>query len=288
MPSARASADPLMAVVVISYRGRKTLPAAVRSVLDQDVAAEIVVAHSGEGDVERQLAGAGLEVRIVKSAGRLFPGGARNLGIAVTRAPYVAFLADDCLAEPGWLRERLLAHAEGFPAVASALLCHKPNNPLALATHLSLYVRRMPRAAPAVALAYGASYDRNLFERYGLFRDDLESGEDTEFHNRLDAADKPVWRPDVRTVHCGVETLGAFLFSQFRRGARMAQAWRAIGAYDHLAVARNAIERSGLILGETMKVVEPQQRLTAALAMPFIVLGNVLYAAGAWTHGEGR
>jgi glycosyltransferase involved in cell wall biosynthesis len=275
-----------MAVVVISYRGRSTLPAAVQSLLEQGVAAEIVVAHSGGGDVEGQLAAAGLDVRVVKSDQRLLPGGARNLGIASTHAPYVAFLADDCFAEPGWLHERLRAHGEGLPAVASALLCHKPNNPVALAAHLSLFVRRMPRAAPNVVLAYGASYARTLFSRYGRFRDDLESGEDTEFHARLDTADKPAWRPSVRTVHCGVETLGAFLCSQYRRGARMAQAWREIAAYDSLTVAKNAIERSGFVLSQTMKVVGPEQRWPAALAMPLIIVGNIVYAAGAWAQGR--
>jgi glycosyltransferase involved in cell wall biosynthesis len=272
----------------MSYHGRATLPAAVRSLLAQDVSAEILVVHSGDGDIEAQLATAGLHVRVIRSEQRLFPGGARNLGIASTRAPYVAFLADDCLAEPGWLRERLRAHAEGRSAVASALLCHKPANAVALAAHLSLFVRRMPRVTPDMALAYGASYARTLFDHYGLFRDDLESGEDTEFHARLDPADKPAWRPEVRTVHCGAETFSGFFSSQYRRGARMAHAWREIGAYDNLVVAKNAIERSGFVLGQTWKVVETSQRWAALLAMPLILVGNIVYAAGAWAQGHRR
>jgi glycosyltransferase involved in cell wall biosynthesis len=280
-----ADPDHPIAVIVMSYGVRPTLAAAVRSVQQQDMRAEIVVVHSGESDVEAYLNAESVDVRVVRVRQRLFPGGARNAGINATTAPLIAFLADDCLAEPGWLRARLQAHAEGARAVASALLCHRPRNPIALAAHLSLFVRRMPQAQPTVALRYGASYARALFAQYGLFRDDMESGEDTEFHQRLADADKPVWRPDVRTVHQGAETLGAYLSGQFRRGRRMSAAWAAIGGDDRLGVARNAIERTALIIREGMDVVEPENRLAAWLAIPLIVLGNAVYALGAWGWG---
>jgi glycosyltransferase involved in cell wall biosynthesis len=275
-----------IAAVVISFGERETLIPAVRSLCRQDVAAEIVVVHSGSGDVESRLAAAELDVRVVLSEARLLPGGARNLGISSTRAPYVAFLADDCIAEPGWLRERLEAHEEGARAVASALLCHQPANPVALAEHLCLFVRRMPRTDPAVALRYGASYARALFDRHGLFREDLESGEDTEFHQRLEAADKPWWRPQVRTVHVGSETIGAFLKSQYRRGRRIAQTWRKMDAFTTGFVAKNAVKRTGLVISEALRMVEPQHRAATIRAIPFIAIGNLLYACGALTAGR--
>lgn len=274
-------ATPAIALVVLSYRGRATLTQAVRSVLAQDVAAEIVVVHSGGGDVRALLAADGLTPRIVEVSDRLLPGGARNLGIASTRAPIVAFLADDCVAEPGWLRARLDAHAQGASAVASALLCHKPRNPIALAAHLSLFIRRMPGMPAQETLHYGASYDRRLFETHGLFREDLEGGEDTEFHQRLTEAEKPVWRPDVRTVHAGVETLSAYLADQRRRGRRIAEAWREIAASNGAAVAKDAIKRTAFIFRHTFQVVEPDQRWAALLALPLIALGNLAYASGA-------
>lgn len=214
-----------IAVVVMSYGLRRSLASAVRSVQDQDEPAEIVVVHSGDGDVLDHFRQSAVDVRVVQSSTRLLPGATRNAGITATQAPVVAFLADDCLAEPGWLRERLKAHDAGPRAVASALLCHKPNNPCALAAHLSLYVRRMPRAAPDVALTYGVSYARDLFDVHGLFREDMESGEDTEFNKRLGSTGKPMWCPTVRTIHIGADTLSSYFMGQFRRGRRMADAW---------------------------------------------------------------
>lgn len=286
MPNAPIQPHPEIAAIVISYGDRAPVVEAVRSLLQQAVPAEIVVVHSGPGDPAARLQEAGLEVQVISSSRRLFAGGARNLGIAATHAPYVAFLADDCLAEPGWLAERLRLHQEGAPAVASSLLCHKPNHPVALAAHLSLYVRRMPRAHPSVALAYGASYARTLFAQYGLFRDDLESGEDTEFHQRLAPADQPQWQPQIRTVHAGAETLSAFLSVQYQRGRRMANAWSDIGSHRPGFVARNALARTGQTIRESLQVIEPRYRLAAILALPLVLLGNLVYAWGALAGGR--
>jgi GT2 family glycosyltransferase len=282
MSSQSTDGLPALAVVVLSYGPRRTILAAVQSLLRQDTPAEVVVVHSGAGDVGSCLAAAAADVRVIQSRDRLLPGAARNLGIAQTRAPFVAFLADDCVAERDWVRQRLSAHAQGAPAVASALVSHRPSNPVALAAHLSLYVRRMPRADPAVALRYGVSYARSLFDKYGLFRTDLESGEDTDFNQRLHGADAPVWAPGVLTVHHGADTLAGFFNSQWRRGRRMARAWRAIGALDATAVAKDALARTSLIIREAWSVVEPRRRLAMLLCVPLIVLGNMVYAWGAW------
>jgi hypothetical protein len=130
-------------------------------------------------------------------------------------------------------------------------------------------------------LCYGASYDRGLFEAHGVFRDDLEGGEDTEFHQRLAPGEKPVFRPEVRTVHVGAETLVAFLSDQLRRGRRMARAWREIAPLRSAAVAEDAVARTAFIFRYAFKVVEPRQRWAAVLALPLIALGNLVYAVGA-------
>lgn len=275
--------EPEMSVVVLSYRGRPTLFDAVRSLRDQDVPLEIVVVNSAGGEVPRRLAEAGLDVQVIDVEHRLFPGGARNLGIAATRARFVAFLADDCIARPGWARARLRAHRGGSAAVGSALDCDRPAHPISLAAHLSLFNKRMPRTRAAEALRYGASYDRRLFEDYGLFRDDMEGGEDTEFHSRLPDAKKPGWHPEVVTVHRGPSGLGAFLSDQFRRGRRNAEAWQAMGRMTKGRVARQVAVRIGWIVRHSPSLVERRYVWAAYLAVPLIVLGGLIYALGAST-----
>nr|WP_245260517.1 glycosyltransferase family A protein [Mesorhizobium sp. L2C054A000] len=76
------------------------------SLLDQDEPLEIMVVNSGGGEVLALLTGAGVKVPVIEVGRRLFVGAARNLGIAATKAPFVAFLADDCLACSGWAEAR--------------------------------------------------------------------------------------------------------------------------------------------------------------------------------------
>ncbi|MFN8643136.1 MAG: LCP family protein [Candidatus Binatia bacterium] len=70
-----------------------------------------------------------------------------------------------------------------------------PGNPFATASHLALFARRLPGVPEIHAHRYGASFARSLFDRYGRFREDLRTGEDTELASRLPAAAQPRWAP---------------------------------------------------------------------------------------------
>lgn len=270
-----------LSVVVLSLRAPATVVAAVASLLAQQPTPEVIVVNSGGGDARRRLQDAGLDAIVVEHAGRLMPGGARNLGIDAAHGRYVAFLADDCLAEPGWVSARLRAHAGGAVAVASALVCDRPGHPVALAAHLSLFVNRMPATPAAHALRYGASYDCQLFERYGRFREDLRAGEDTEFHQRLPADARPVWAPDVRTVHRSPTRLRAFLSDQHARGRRTARVWRDINGQSRRSVAAAVIGRVRSIWARAPGAMGGEHTVSLMLAMPLIGVGAVFYALGA-------
>ena len=182
-------ASPQLAVVVLALGAPAEAVDAVRSLLEQEPQVELVVVNSGGGGMAQLLARHGIDVPVIEREERLYAGAARNIGIGATRAPHVAFLASDCMATTGWARARIAAHSAGAAAVGSAVLNGSPRNPFAWAGHLSLWSRRMPGAPKG--LAYGASYDRRLFETHGFFREDLRAGEDTEFKQRL-----PELRPD--------------------------------------------------------------------------------------------
>ena len=113
------SAGPELCAVVMSYRNHDTVLAAVDSLRSQSEPLEIVVSHSGDGATPELLAEHG--VRCVASDDRRFPGAARNAGIQATAAPFVSFLAADCLATPGWAAARMTRHRAGAKAVANSL-----------------------------------------------------------------------------------------------------------------------------------------------------------------------
>lgn len=270
-----------LCTIVLSHRNPGSLTEAVRSLLAQQPAEDVVVINSGGGDAQCTLKRAGINVRVVERESRLFPGGARNLGLTETHQRYVAFLASDCIARPGWVKERLAAHQEGNSAVASALLCHRPRHPVALAAHLTLFCRRMPRTPAALALCYGASYDRQLFNQHGLFREDIEGGEDTDFHSRLEPAQRPVWRPSIQTIHCGPSTLRGFLSDQYKRGQRASTAWQVMAGRSRRSFALGILGRIASTLRTSVRVAEPGHLPSTLLALPLIAVGGVVYAAGA-------
>lgn len=278
-----ATSTPEICTIVLAHKCPPSLIEAVRSLVHQQKPGDVIVVNSGGGDAKALLRDAGLSVLVVERRERLYPGGARNLGLAFSTHRYVAFLASDCLAQPGWIAARLNAHRAGHRAVASALVSHRPRHPIAMAAHLSLFCRRMPRVPVELAQAYGASYDRQLFEQHGRFREDIEGGEDTEFHSRLAPEDRPTWCPEVRTMHRGPSTLSGFLVDQFKRGQRAARAWFAIQQRGRASFAWGVIARTWSTIRVSIHVVEPGSWLSTVTAVPLLVLGGVIYALGIMT-----
>lgn len=273
-----------LACVVMSYRDEPFLADAVRSVLAQDVPMEVVVINSGGGDPQDRLRVAALDVPVHNVPHRLFPGAARNLGIGLTRAPHLAFLAADCLAAPGWAAARLREHRGGAAAVASTMTNAYVESTAAWASLLLLHSRRLTATPSRQRLFYSLSYSRRLFDRIGRFREDLRAGEDTEFNARIPADERTVFALDVVTAHRYPTTTGAVLRDAFRRGRLQAANQGAIeGRGPHrVQVALGAswnVGRSVVLAARSARPV--RGRLVRAL--PLVVAGSLAYSAGALT-----
>ncbi len=110
-----SSAPSTLSVVICAYTEERwsDLQAAVASVQRQDLPAReiIVVTDYNDALLERaQEAFAG--VRVVANAEAKGLSGARNTGIAASTGAIVAFLDDDAMAEPGWIRHLLAPYAD--------------------------------------------------------------------------------------------------------------------------------------------------------------------------------
>ena len=90
-----------MAVVVLDAGGHASTVDTVRAVLAQTPSPEVIVVSVGGGDIDRQLAAAGIDVMVVQSVDRLSLSSASNIGAAATDAPQFAVLPRDCIVEPG-------------------------------------------------------------------------------------------------------------------------------------------------------------------------------------------
>ena len=261
------------------------LIAAVQSLIEQSEPVEVVVINSGGMGAASSLAGVGLPVKVIELADRILPGAARNRGIAATTAPYISFLAADCIAEPSWAAARLRAHRAGAAAVASAVTNHFTTNLSAWTSYIALFNRRMPGVPSPHALLYGVSYARDLFESYGLFREEIRGGEDTDFHQRLSAGGvEIVWEPEVRTAHRHPTRLFELLHDQFRRGARSARAWERLRGPAPIRVATNAFQRIPSSACLAWHAVARHERKWVAAAAMLLPIAATAYAAGSIAH----
>ena len=270
-----------LACVILSLRSEPGLVDAVRSIIGQSDEVETVVVNSGGGDPEERLGRAGLNVRIINHVQRLLPGGARNLGVAATRARYVAFLAADCLAQPGWAAGRLREHRAGADVVAGVLTNAYPDNASAAAFALFLHHRRSKGVAPGERLLYGLSYGRHLFDRFGHFRDDLRIGEDTEFNARFHGQVAVAFAPAVCTAHRNPTDILSLLGDLYRRGSRRAAAERALHGGDRrLHIARSIMLSAPWGLRDAIGSASDGKRATLAKASMLLAPAVTAYLTG--------
>jgi len=242
-----------------------------------------VVVHSDGPSPAAVLRRAGLDVPVVHRAGRLMPGAARNLGVDATDAPWIAFLAGDCVAEPGWVAGRLTAHKSGADAVASLLGNVYPHSRTACAAELLLHHRRMSHTPPDERLRLGVSYARRLFDRHGRFREDLRIGEDSEFNERLRRAGIEIEHAeDVVTAHRNPVAPLDFFRDQYMRGVRQVRGRATLGMRGGLARLPAAMLLDAVLAWRgTSRIPDPLERRRVRSGWPLMLPGAVAYSAGA-------
>jgi glycosyltransferase involved in cell wall biosynthesis len=272
--------DPELAVVVLSHREPPEMVlAAVDSILAQGGPVELIVSHSGREDVPAALARQRPQVTVAASRRRRSVGAARNVGVSRTRAPYVAFLAADCLARPGWVAGRLTRHRRGARVVASCVL-PASSGLAALVSCLITDGYRMPGCVAPEDFRFGASYDRNVLEQSGGFREDLLFGEDADLHRRLRSGGMGIeLAQDVITEHRYPTTVPRLLADQWIRG----QTRGGVGRWRDkifMAVAAASQAPRGIGRARTLGIVAPIAWPAAAL---LLALGAGARAAGVLT-----
>jgi GT2 family glycosyltransferase len=264
-------------------RGEPTLLDAVRSLTSQVPvgSVEVVVSHSGPEEGLRPVREHAPEVRIDASAKRRLPGAARNAGVAMTTAPRVAFLAADCIAEPGWVEGRLRRHRAGAAAVASAMAT-PAGPPAALASHLLQHSTRMAHVRAAPHLRFGLSYARDRLAEHGPFDEDVEGEEDVLLNARLlRAGVDVVFAPDVLTRHHYPQTLRVLVRDQHARGRRR---YAVRGASrPRLVLTARALADAATGGWRALGPGTPVPRRAALRCLPHLVLGALATAAGVCT-----
>ncbi len=168
-----------IAVVIPVRDGARYLGEALTSVQAQTLrAAEVVVVDDGSADDSGALAAAVPGVRVVTQQPQ-GAGPARNLGVAATRAPLIAFLDADDVWLPTALRS--LTDALGPADLVRGLVTHfvSPDLPEHAAARRVVPVDPLPGLMPG-----GMVITRTAFAAVGPFRADLAVGEFVDWYAR--------------------------------------------------------------------------------------------------------
>lgn len=257
----------LISVVICAHTRRRwdQTRAAVESVRAQSFQnREIIVVVDHNPALHAALEAALPGVTVAQNRQHRGLSGARNTGVAIARGDVVAFLDDDAVADPDWLK--FLADAYANPAVAGVggliLPSWQAARPRWFPDEFGWVVgctyRGMPRGPVRNLLGASASFRRDAFELAGGFRDGIGRSaskrplgcEETEFCIRLSQrAPESVFLFDDRAVvwHQVPPRRGRFSYFCSRcyaEGLSKAQVTASVGAGAGLAVERRYASRT--------------------------------------------
>jgi glycosyltransferase involved in cell wall biosynthesis len=275
------SEPPAVSVVVASHARHLRLRWLLNALEEQTLPPErweLIVVHDYDGETAARvldrhpLGESGTLRHIAIEPGTGSPSRQRNIGWRAAAAPLVAFVDDDCRADPSWLEE-LVSVAEGAPgAVVQGRVRPDPfEQSLFLAPHVrSLHVDPVnPYRQTANIL-----YPHELLERLDGFDEVAVAGEDVGLSLRAEAAGAEFAAAPGALVYHAVESHSlpgilrqnlkwrhlAYLVKEhpeFRRELTLGVFWD----LDHLTVLLAALGLAGA----------PRNRAALALAAPYVV-----------------
>jgi glycosyltransferase involved in cell wall biosynthesis len=252
-----------LTVVILTYNSARTIAACLSSVARQTrPPAEILVVDDDSTDetlalVQKFAADSATPVRVLRNGRRNISRG-RNLGIAATRTPLLAFLDSDAYAEPEWVAALIAAFASPEVAIVGGEV---------LAAHAT-------RFAAAVAISDGAVRDLAasgtiLFTtcnmalhtgRVGGHRFDERwvYAEDVEYVHRVGGA---VIAPAARVWHESRATVRGYLRQMYQYGlwkVRYTVRTREVRLVDYSATAALVLSAAaGLLVSPWLLLAYP-------------------------------
>ena len=224
-------ADLPVSVIIPSYNSMATIERCLRSVSDQSFggAYEILLLDSSDDGTDAFVAREFPEVKLHHFPARTLPGIARNEGIRRARGEILAFTDSDCVVDPRWLERILARHAaEDCAAVGGSVTNGLRGNPVAwsgLLVEFNEFLPGSPERDVQLLPTCNVAFKREVFERHGLFPEDLWPSEDHVFSHRLvEAGERLRFDPAIAIEHLFRPRFRDFLRHQRRLGSASATA----------------------------------------------------------------
>ena len=222
-------AAPAVTAVVACRDEVRYIESCVRSLLEQDVpdgGFELIVvdgmSEDGTRHILHELENADHRLRVIDNPQRITPT-ALNVGIRNARGRYVAFMSaharypKDYLVRSMEIADELhtdnvggaaIAESSGYVQRAIAAAHHSPFSVGGASWHSTQYEGR-------AGTVFGGFYRRDVFDRIGMFDEDMVRNQDDELNFRLELAGGLIWQsPAIISWYHPRSTLGG-LFRQY-------------------------------------------------------------------------
>jgi len=222
---------------------------------------------------------------------RAGPAAARNAGAGIGRAPYLAFIDDDCRADPGWLCEMELgfAKATSNSLLGGAVLNSAPESVFAAVGQAFVStVREVYQPAPGGLYFFPAanlSIARNEFLTMRGFNAEFRTAEDREFCDRwLRRGGSLLYLPSAKVFHLDQQTFCGFCRKHFAYGKGAYNFHRARRRREPGQFHRQFFRYYSHVLRSIFK---PRQATTALKFLLFLAR-QICYTAGYLFEGPVR
>jgi GT2 family glycosyltransferase len=283
---------PAISVVIPCWGHASEIAACLRGLARQqtDQPYEVIVVDSAADPAVAKALADFPEVRLVRSHARLFPGGARNLGVKHARADKLAFTDADCVPEPGFVGAAIRALNVENKLVGGPVLHRLPFHPVAVADNLLQFADLGPSRPNGPASYFpgcNLALHRYVFEAVGGFPEITMAGEDTLLCESIAKRwpDRVRFVRDMRVRHTGRTRFRAFCahqvgfgFARGRLGIMLRPSHRFLGRWA-VMVMPVAFKRFSYIFRRNLQW-NPGGLLYVTILSPLLLLGLVVWAVG--------
>lgn len=284
--------EPSCAVVVASFRPGPLIHRCLRSLLTQEgvPAPEIVVVDSSADGTVAQLRQQFPTITVIELDRQTPQSAARNIGIAHTRAQFVAITDHDCVVPSNWLQRLLSWHAQGhYEAVGGAVGNGTPDNAVGTASYLIEFNEFLPIGVPQsvdMIPHCNICFRREVFTKIGPFIESPPGAEDLLYNFLIcQQGGRIFFDPNIVVTHLNRTGFRTFLRHQRLLGFGSAVARRMATLKGQIFVRHPALAY-GLPL---LRLVRTTSRLFVhnrpvllqyLRLLPLIIPGYIRWTAG--------
>lgn len=215
-----AASVPRVSVILAAYRSERTVAATLAALGAQTYRdAEVIVVDSSPDGRTAEEVRRFPAVTLVRSADRLTPHAARNLGVRQARGSLLAFSDADIIPAPTWLERLVAAHEANRSIIVGSFRCHG-DRWFDNGVHICKFSRFLPGGVPR-PIDCGPTGNllvpREVFDAVGAFPPGWLA--DVSFSRAAAARGYALtFQPDADVAHWHHESLASFVKERFRRG----------------------------------------------------------------------